>query len=127
MARKTEKADNIDKHIGNIIKTRREVLNITQSELAAVTGVSYQQIHKYEKGVNRISAGRLALIAFGLDAPIQDFYEEIYTGIRPSPYINVDNRLSFELSRNFHAIENHGQREALYLLIKTIAESGNPN
>ena len=67
----------IDDHVGRRIRERRILLGPTQQELAGVIGVTYQQAHKYEHGVNRVSAGRLFEIASVLRAPITYFYEGI--------------------------------------------------
>ncbi len=66
-------ADN--KTIGHRIKQRREQLNISQESLGEMIGVTYQQIQKYEKGVNKVSAERLAGIAKNLKVPINFFFE----------------------------------------------------
>jgi len=63
------------KTIGNKIKQRREQLNISQEGLGEMIGVTYQQIQKYEKGINKVSAERLAGIARNLKIPITFFYE----------------------------------------------------
>jgi len=123
MTRKTEEADVIDKHIGNIIRTRREVLDMSQTNLAAITGVSYQQIHKYEKGVNRISAGRLALFSAALGLPVQDFYGKTIP-VNGSLHAAVDE-LAYDIARYVSLVKNPVQREAVYMLVKTMAESGN--
>lgn len=66
--------DTIYKHIGQRIKTLREASNITQKGLGAELGVTFQQIQKYEKGVDRISGGRLFRIAEALNVPINSLY-----------------------------------------------------
>ena len=66
-------ADN--KMIGNRIKQRREQLNISQEKLGETIGVTYQQIQKYEKGANKVSAERLSMIANKLTVPINFFFE----------------------------------------------------
>ena len=67
----------IDDHVGGQIRERRIMLGLTQQQLAAMIGVTYQQAHKYERGINRVSAGRLYEIARALSAPIGYFYEGI--------------------------------------------------
>jgi transcriptional regulator with XRE-family HTH domain len=49
----------IDDHVGGRIRERRIMLGLTQQQLAEMIGVTYQQAHKYERGINRLSAGRL--------------------------------------------------------------------
>ncbi len=65
----------IDDHVGARIRERRIMLGLTQQQLAEMIGVTYQQAHKYERGINRVSAGRLYEIARVLNAPITYFYE----------------------------------------------------
>ncbi len=59
----TDAVDPVDVAIGTRIRSRREELRITQAQLAAGAGVTFQQIQKYERGVNRVSAARLLQIA----------------------------------------------------------------
>jgi transcriptional regulator with XRE-family HTH domain len=65
----------IDKHVGGRVRMRRIALDMSQSDLAAAVGVSFQQIQKYEKGSNRIGAGCLQQIGKALRVPIQSFYD----------------------------------------------------
>ena len=67
----------IDDHVGSRIRERRIMLGLTQQQLAGMIGVTYQQAHKYERGINRVSAGRLFEIARALSAPITYFYEGV--------------------------------------------------
>lgn len=64
----------IDRHVGRQIAARRVELGWTQGKLADAIGVTYQQVHKYEHGANRVSAGRLFQIAHLLGLPIQYFF-----------------------------------------------------
>jgi len=67
----------IDIHVGNRIRLRRRVLDLTQVEIADLLGIRFQQIQKYEKGINRISAGRLWDFACVLGVDINFFYQDI--------------------------------------------------
>ena len=67
----------IDIHVGKRVKLRRNILHITQQQLAKMLGLAFQQIQKYEKGGNRISASRLWDISKVLGVPVGFFYEEI--------------------------------------------------
>lgn len=118
MARKTERADEIDKHIGKRIREQRENLGLTQSQLAHAISVSYQQIHKYEHGTNRISAGRLLLIAEALNLPVQYFYAA-GTGVAPEE-MPKDSRICLELARQFRQIPNQRHQEALLSLVRVL-------
>lgn len=65
----------IDRRVAVRIRERRLRLGMTQLQLARCLGVAFQQAHKYERGLSRISAGRLFYIAAALDAPISYFFE----------------------------------------------------
>lgn len=69
------KADIIDKHVGQRMKERRRELDISQQEISEILGVSYQQLQKYESGSNRVSAGRLFLLAYILKVDISHFFD----------------------------------------------------
>lgn len=64
----------LDMEIGARMRARRIMLSMSQEKLGAALGVSFQQIQKYEKGTNRISAGRMAALARVLEVPVAYFY-----------------------------------------------------
>ena len=70
----------VDRHVGARIRERRIMLGLTQQQMADLIGVTYQQAHKYEKGINRVAAGRLYSIARALGVEVSYFYEELQTG-----------------------------------------------
>lgn len=65
----------IDRKLGQRVRTRRLEIGMSQERLAELLGVTFQQVQKYEKGVNRIAASRLLGISVALDKPIGDFFE----------------------------------------------------
>ncbi|MDB5441415.1 MAG: transcriptional regulator, family, partial [Caulobacteraceae bacterium] len=65
----------VDRHVGNSIRTRRRTLGISQEELGVRLGLTFQQVQKYEKGINRVSASKLHAIAEVLDVPVSYFFE----------------------------------------------------
>lgn len=67
----------VDIHVGRRMRIRRELLGITQEKLACLLGLTFQQVQKYERGMNRVSASRLWDIAFLLNTSICFFYEEM--------------------------------------------------
>ena len=67
----------IDKHVGRRIRWRRRELKLSQERLGEMLGLTFQQVQKYEKGVNRISAGRLFDVAKVLDVTISYFYQGV--------------------------------------------------
>ena len=69
--------NSFDEYVGMKIKLKRSSLGITQSELGDLIGVTFQQVQKYEKGANRIGAGKLYEIATILNVPISYFFEGI--------------------------------------------------
>lgn len=68
--------DAIDKHVGARIRLRRNMVGVSQEKLAEGLGITFQQVQKYEKGMNRVGASRLQKIAAILEAPISFFFEE---------------------------------------------------
>jgi transcriptional regulator with XRE-family HTH domain len=97
------------------------MLGLTQEQLADVVGVTYQQVHKYERGVNRVSAGRLFEIARVLSAPVGYFYEGIgEEGVRPFP---ERNRMILEIARNFADITDERHQQALTALARALAST----
>ena len=109
----------IDDHVGGRIRERRLMLGLTQQQLAEMIGVTYQQAHKYERGINRVSAGRLFEIAHALSAPITYFFEGIgEEGPRP---ILPHQRTLLEITRNIAEIRNEKHREAISQLARALA------
>ena len=77
----------VDRYVGARIRERRIMLGLTQQQMAGLIGVTYQQGHKYEKGLNRVAAGRLYSLARALGVDVSYFYEGLHTagGFMPSP------------------------------------------
>jgi transcriptional regulator with XRE-family HTH domain len=109
----------IDRWVGQRMRERRVMLGLTQQQMAELIGVTYQQAHKYEKGINRIAAGRLYTIARTLGVDVSYFFEGLSdtTEFRPSP----QQRLLLELARNFSAVPSRRQQEALCNLARALA------
>src|SRR3954471_12305849 len=72
-----QRPQDADRHVGGRLRERRLSLGLTQQGLAELIGVTYQQAHKYEKGINRIAAGRLYTIAQALGVEVSYFYDGI--------------------------------------------------
>lgn len=76
--RKTKgSADLLDRHVGKRLRLRRALLGLSQEKLADAIGLTFQQIQKYERGTNRISASRLYQFSKILDVPVTYFYEQV--------------------------------------------------
>jgi transcriptional regulator with XRE-family HTH domain len=109
----------VDDYVGMRIRERRIMLGLTQQALAELMGVTYQQAHKYERGINRVSAGRLYEIARELSAPIEYFYEGFGNGKRHPPLSH--HRMLLDMLRHFGEIQNERHQEALSQLTRTLA------
>ena len=123
MARKNNDINHIDTHIGQKIYSLRLAMGMSRQELGDQIGVTHQQCQKYEKGTNRVSAGRLALIAKALNKPIDYFYADINKDVES--VITHHQRMCIELSRNFMKIKNSIYQDAVNTLIKTLANDIN--
>ena len=109
----------IDNHVGGRIRERRIMLGLTQQQLAEMIGVTYQQAHKYERGINRVSAGRLFEIGRALSTPITYFYEGIEEeGPRQ---IMPHQRMQLEIARNFAEIRSEKHQEAVSQVARALA------
>src|SRR5271154_5576575 len=71
-----KQASPVDAQVGNRVRLRRMLIGMSQEKLGDFLGLTFQQVQKYEKGVNRIGAGRLFGIAQVLGVPISYFYED---------------------------------------------------
>jgi transcriptional regulator with XRE-family HTH domain len=111
----------IDNHVGGRIRERRIMLGLTQQQLAELVGVTYQQAHKYERGINRVSAGRLFEIARVLSVPVGHFFEGI--GEEGVPSVTQHQRMMLEIARNFADITNERHQEALTALARALAST----
>jgi transcriptional regulator with XRE-family HTH domain len=120
--RNTLKAGAIDRHVGARIRERRLMLGLSQQELADAIGVTYQQAHKYERGLNRIAAGRLYEIAQALDVPISWFFDGISPGQEPAP-LTERQRLRLEIARTIAQIGNEQYQLALSQMARALAEA----
>lgn len=117
--RSTSRTQAIDRHVGGRVRERRIMLGLTQQQLADLIGVTYQQAHKYERAINRISAGRLFEIAHVLSVPISYFFEGLeQDGDRAA---SPRERMCLELARNFAQIPNERHQEALSQLARVLA------
>jgi transcriptional regulator with XRE-family HTH domain len=111
-----------DRHVGARMRERRLMLGLTQQQLAELIGVTYQQAHKYEKGINRIAGGRLYTIAKALGVEVGFFYGGL--DAEPGAFEPTSKqRLLLELSRHFVAISSRQRQEAICNLARALASS----
>jgi transcriptional regulator with XRE-family HTH domain len=116
----TVRATDVDRFVGGRIRERRVMLGLSQQQMADMIGVTYQQAHKYERGINRISAGRLYEIAQVLRVPVSFFFDGI-EGRSAEEELTVRQRMCLELARNFTQIPSERHREALSQLARALA------
>ncbi len=126
--RKTEKTILVDNHVGSRVRMRRLMLGVTQEILAEALGVTFQQVQKYEKGTNRISASRLQHISQILQVPVTFFFEGAPGGSDGAPgvptYVNefLASSDGVVLTRAFMRIENAKLRRLIVHLVQDCAE-----
>jgi len=117
--RSSGRTQDIDRHVGARVRERRIMLGLTQQQLANLIGVTYQQAHKYERGINRVSAGRLYEIAQVLSVGVSHFFDGLQGQSTRS--ISPRERMCLELARNFAQIPNERHQEALSQLARALA------
>lgn len=121
MARQHDYIAQIDKFIGSKIYSLRLAKGLSRQQLAEVIGVTHQQLQKYEKGTNRISAGRLVLIARALDRTAEFFYEGFEENSAPIEN-TMHQRMCIEVSRNFMKLRNSDHQNAINSLLKSLVK-----
>jgi transcriptional regulator with XRE-family HTH domain len=118
------RALDVDHFVSLRIRQRRIMLGLTQQQMAELIGVTYQQAHKYETGINRISAGRLYQIAQALGVDIGYFFEDIdpeRQGKTKPAEMMPQQRMLLELARNFSSIHNRRHQDAICNLARVLS------
>jgi transcriptional regulator with XRE-family HTH domain len=119
----------VDKHVGSRVRMRRMMIAMSQEKLGAALGVTYQQVQKYEKGMNRIGASRLQQISHILQVPVPFFFEGLHGSTdemkkAPSPsYVSdfLATRQGLSLSKAFMRINEPNLRRRIVDLVEEIA------
>ncbi|MCB1388749.1 MAG: helix-turn-helix transcriptional regulator [Rhodobacteraceae bacterium] len=116
----------VDVHVGKRIRHRRWMVGMTQQQLADSVGIKFQQIQKYETGMNRVSASRLWDIARTLGVQIGFFFEGLAgEGASDAGAGNADilaNKEAMELVRAYYAIPE-AQRKRLFDLARVLSDA----
>jgi transcriptional regulator with XRE-family HTH domain len=115
----------VDAHVGKRIRHRRWMVGMTQQQLADKVGIKFQQIQKYETGMNRVSASRLWDIAESLGVAISFFFEGLAENQVGSAYATGDmmsDKEALELVRSYYAIPE-AQRRRLFDLARVLSEA----
>jgi transcriptional regulator with XRE-family HTH domain len=116
-----------DIYAGYRVRTQRLVLGMSQSVLADALGITFQQVQKYEKGVNRMGASRLAQIAAVLDVPASHFFADqaksVAAGdVSENPFIAMaSTKDGLLLARAFNRIKDHAKRAIVVRVAEVIA------
>ena len=121
----------VDTYVGSRIRQRRRTLGLSQEKLGETLGITFQQVQKYEKGVNRIGASRLAYIAACLNVPISYFFP----GFEADPLLlnrsaeSIDDTAqlgvtpeAMELVQFFAEITDPGLRKKIVSLVRVLSE-----
>lgn len=130
----------VDKHVGQQLKIRRSLLGISQHKIGVMTGVTFQQIQKYEKGSNRISCSRLFEFAKILSVPIEYFFDGLSksTSLNNSIFrdnedtfsysgSNVEEREILSLIKYFTKIKDKNTRKSVLNLAKSLSKEQDSN
>jgi transcriptional regulator with XRE-family HTH domain len=122
----------IDVHVGARIRMRRQLVNMSQERLGELLGITFQQVQKYEKGTNRISASRLFYAAKTLGVPVQFFFEglpgsEGSEGLREGSAdefsVAMMSPEGVQLSKAFKDADTTTKRKLIASLARLIVES----
>jgi transcriptional regulator with XRE-family HTH domain len=129
---RARRADSRDAEVGRRVRSRRLECRLSQTELADRIGVTFQQVQKYEKGVNRIGAGRLQRIAEALEVPISFFFgagtggattarETSAAGNSESVFGFLQTSGSVRIVKAFHRIKSRKARQLLVEMAEELA------
>ena len=132
----------VDRHVGLRMRQRRTLLGMSQSGLATAVGLTFQQVQKYERGANRVSASRLVEFAEVLDVKPKYFFDEIppeavdsegaikrqraRNGDAPPPPDPdpMTKRETLELVRAYYKIDQASVRKRIYEMVKALEAVG---
>ena len=117
----------VDIHVGKRTRQRRWMLSLTQQQLADQVGIKFQQIQKYETGMNRVSASRLWDIATALQAEVSFFFDglegpEENADMADLPKDILVNKEALELVRCYYAMPEN-QRRRLFDLARVLSDT----
>lgn len=118
----------VDIHVGKRVRHRRWLTGMTQQQLAEKVGIKFQQIQKYETGMNRVSASRLWDIADALGVSVSFFFEGLAAGEKTAtddsgiPSDILANKEALELVRSYYAMPQN-QRKRLFDLARVLSDA----
>lgn len=133
--------DSIDVHVGSRMRLRRSILGLSQENLAEGLGLTFQQVQKYERGVNRVSASRLYHLGQILDVPVNFFFEGFNEKSPSKAYGFSDNRQedfswleeeggdlmerkeTIDLVRTYYQVQDQSVRKNFVKMLKALVSS----
>ncbi|MDP1671046.1 MAG: helix-turn-helix transcriptional regulator, partial [Alphaproteobacteria bacterium] len=125
--------DPVDVHVGGRVRLRRMLIGMSQEKLGNALNLTFQQVQKYEKGANRVGAGRLFRIAQLLGVSVQFFFDDAPNEVSesglgfaesdPAPMLMdfVNSSEGMQLNRHFAAIKDQSVRKRIVDLVKALA------
>jgi len=141
---RSENPDPIDIYVGSRLRMRRNLVGLSQEQLGKALGLTFQQIQKYERGINRMGSSRLFQIAKTLSVPVSYFFEEIPEALtlsgqpgfaddeqtpmtapaseKQGDYDILRRRETLELIRAYYRIQDNKQRRKVYELIRSMSD-----
>ncbi len=132
LAGEEESGTTVDAYVGSRVRLRRTLIGMSQEKLGDAIGLTFQQVQKYERGANRISASMLHRIGKALDVPVSFFFDGLGPqGQIPEPAIDAkvesgrppsERRETLELVRAYSRIGNPTVRESIMSLARSLAD-----
>jgi transcriptional regulator with XRE-family HTH domain len=126
----------VDRHVGNRVRMRRLLVGISQEKLGELLGITFQQVQKYEKGSNRVSASRLYQISRVLGVPVQYFYDELKEDDGPSGFAESEGADAIagalqspdgvQIARIFSETTDPDKRKLILNAVKLLADYKGP-
>ena len=124
----------VDEHVGERIRVRRTLLDISQEKLGEGLGLTFQQVQKYENGANRVSASRLFQISKILNVPVPYFFDNVPVDAasharrlrddgKAVPADMLTSRESLKLIQAYYGISNPALRKIVFGLIEALADN----
>jgi transcriptional regulator with XRE-family HTH domain len=117
-------ATEVDVHVGKRLRVRRSLLSLSQEKLAEAIGLTFQQVQKYERGMNRISAGRLYQFSKILNVPVGYFFIGLNKVDDQAPIDTQTDDLhtpeNLRIISLYHQVPEH-QRRSAFLVLKSLA------
>jgi len=124
MPRSPKTPNEEDHRVGALIRSLRIKRNLSQTELGAAAGITFQQIQKYEKGTNRVSASRLKQIAEALGVPTSSFFEEgALTKSEHDQLALIETPGSMRMMTAFNDVHDTEVRRLLVRLVEVVRDS----